>query len=291
MSHKNISPDESNIAVFPGIKAAEHSTGNKASFGDVIRDNRLKRGLSQLQLAEKIGVTKNAVGNWEAQRTRPDFSCVPALCNILGISIGQLFGQPESDHDLSMDDQRLLTNYHYLSKDSRKIVDTMIFQLLDAQERRLHDYCLSGFEQKLFNENRPAAGTGNPLSDRCSGQYIYLRKSREVCLADEVVTVSGDSMEPTFHNGDNLLIEHTECLAPGEIGVFVADGDGYVKEYQKDGLHSHNPAYPVLHFGEDDNVHCMGRVLGVVTPDLYATEEEWIALEDIRQEKASKRRN
>ena len=95
-------------------------------------------------------------------------------------------------------------------------------------------------------------------------------------------------MEPTFHDGDDLLVEHTEELSPGAIGIFVADGEGYVKEYQPDGLHSHNPRYPVLKFSEDDHFRCVGRVLGVVAPDQYPTGIELEALEDIQREKRPK---
>mgnify|MGYP005806388329 FL=1 len=94
-------------------------------------------------------------------------------------------------------------------------------------------------------------------------------------------------MEPTFHVGDDLFIEHTESIEPGEIGIFVANGDGFVKEYQPDGLHSHNPEYPVLRFSEGDDVRCVGRVLGIVEPEQYATDAELEMLEEIRREKKS----
>ena len=81
-------------------------------------------------------------------------------------------------------------------------------------------------------------------------------------------------MEPTFYDGDMLLIQHSQEIRIGEIGIFVADGDGYVKEYRADGLHSHNPKYPVLRFTEDDNVRCVGRVLGVLSEKQFASKED-----------------
>jgi signal peptidase I len=42
--------------------------------------------------------------------------------------------------------------------------------------------------------------------------------SPRACMAIEIITVTGDSMEPTFHDGDDLLVEHTKELSPGEIG-------------------------------------------------------------------------
>jgi len=82
-----------------------------------------------------------------------------------------------------------------------------------------------------------------------------------------------------------LLVEHTQEVRVGEIGIFVADGDGYVKEYHEDGLHSHNPAYPVLRFTEDDNVRCVGRVLGALNERQFASKEDIQIYEDIHSGK------
>ncbi len=53
-------------------------------------------------------------------------------------------------------------------------------------------------------------------------------------------------------------------LAPGDIGAFMIDNETYIKEYQPDGLHSRNPAYPVMDFSEYESVYLIGRVIGVL---------------------------
>ena len=73
-------------------------------------------------------------------------------------------------------------------------------------------------------------------------------------------TYQPERIEPTFHDGDDLRIEFSEDLNYDEIGIFVADEVGYVKEYQKDELYSHNPEYTVLRFNDNDNVHYIGHV-------------------------------
>jgi phage repressor protein C with HTH and peptisase S24 domain len=92
-----------------------------------------------------------------------------------------------------------------------------------------------------------------------------------------VYKVNGDSMVPTFHDGDLVFVEDIPNGAPlhfGEIGAFAIGNETYIKEYQQDGLHSHNPHYPVMRFEEDAGVLLIGRVLGVVEPDQLATESE-----------------
>jgi len=272
------------------LKGEELFAFNKAQYGDTIRKYRIKKGLNQPQLAMMLGVTKNAIPNWEAGRTRPDTNYIPAICEVLGISISTFFGSPTRATDLPIEEQRLLSNYRVLSEPNKRIIVNLIDTMIENEDAILRERCESGFERIQRGDLRASAGTGYYLLDGGGDcDYVYVRVSREACRADEIITVSGDSMEPTFRHGDDLLVEYTPALDPGEIGIFVAAGEGYVKEFQIDGLHSHNPEYPVLKFEEDDSVRCVGRVLGIVSKDQYATALELEIMEDIRKEKAGQR--
>ena len=112
------------------------------------------------------------------------------------------------------------------------------------------------------------AGEGIYLSDGGQGETIRLVACEELKNCDEVVRISGDSMEPRFHDGDLALVQHTQSLSEGEVGVFVIDGEGMIKTYGRDGLHPLNPAYPVIHPSEYSEVRCFGRVLGRVEEDM-----------------------
>ena len=81
-------------------------------------------------------------------------------------------------------------------------------------------------------------------------------------------------MEPEFHDGDQVLVHHTSSVRPGEIGIFTNGDAGYIKVYQKDGLHSLNPAYPTMSFGDGDEVRCIGKVLGIAGKELFARRNE-----------------
>ena len=54
----------------------------------------------------------------------------------------------------------------------------------------------------------------------------------------------------------------------------MASGVPYVKIYEKDGLHSINPSYDVIHVTEDDNARIFGRVVGLVPEGDLATKAE-----------------
>lgn len=49
--------------------------------------------------------------------------------------------------------------------------------------------------------------------------------------------------EPTYHDGDKLFVKEQPSMKSGEIGIFVVDGNAYVKELGVDRLISHNEKY------------------------------------------------
>lgn len=87
---------------------------NKAAFGSRIREYRIKKGLSQPQLAALLGVTKNAVTNWEAGASRPDIASIPALCTHLGISADTFFDMPAQYRALNAAEAAHMERYRLL---------------------------------------------------------------------------------------------------------------------------------------------------------------------------------
>lgn len=67
------------------------------TIGKRIMKNRKRLGLTQDQLAEKLGVTAQAVSKWENDQSCPDISVIPQLADIFGITTDELLGrQPET---------------------------------------------------------------------------------------------------------------------------------------------------------------------------------------------------
>ena len=60
-------------------------------IGKFIAACRKEKKLTQAQLAEKLGITDRAVSKWETGKCMPDASLMPELCELLGISINDLF--------------------------------------------------------------------------------------------------------------------------------------------------------------------------------------------------------
>ena len=64
---------------------------NQEKIGKFIVECRKENKLTQEQLAEKLGVTDRSVSNWENGSCLPDCSLYKTLCDVLGITINELF--------------------------------------------------------------------------------------------------------------------------------------------------------------------------------------------------------
>ena len=62
----------------------------KKELGSLIAEIRKEKGMTQLELAEKMGVTDKAVSKWERGLSWPDAASLPLLAEILGISLDEL---------------------------------------------------------------------------------------------------------------------------------------------------------------------------------------------------------
>ena len=71
---------------------------NQEKIGKFIYEKRKEKGLTQQDLADKLGVTNKAVSKWENGRCMPDLAIIKDLCNILDITITTLLnGEETSD--------------------------------------------------------------------------------------------------------------------------------------------------------------------------------------------------
>lgn len=62
----------------------------KQTFGMVVSSLRKERGMTQSELAEKMGVTDKAVSKWERDLSFPDINSIPKLAEIFEVSVDEL---------------------------------------------------------------------------------------------------------------------------------------------------------------------------------------------------------
>ena len=106
-----------------------------------------------------------------------------------------------------------------------------------------------------------SAGPGVYLDDS-TAETIQIPDNEKTGSADFALRIRGNSMEPKYHDGDVLLIEDTDAVEVGELGIFILDGNGYFKKFGGDCLISLNPEYGDILLKEYAEAVCCGRVVG-----------------------------
>ena len=71
-----------------------------SNVGRNIRKYRAARGMSQAELAERIGKKRSAVGNYESGTREPDYDTLAALAGALGVSAVDLLGEGSDENEL-----------------------------------------------------------------------------------------------------------------------------------------------------------------------------------------------
>ena len=82
---------------------------NQLKIGKFIAECRKQKSLTQMQLAEKLGITDKAISKWERGIAMPDTSIMLELCDILDISVNELLsGEKISMEDNNQKNEQLL---------------------------------------------------------------------------------------------------------------------------------------------------------------------------------------
>lgn len=117
-----------------------------------------------------------------------------------------------------------------------------------------------------------SAGYGIPLDAEGATKEIKVVSNIYTNRADFVLRVDGSSMEPRYHHQDRLLVEETDEIETGEIGIFVINGEGFVKKKGEASLLSLNRNYPDIAVMDVDSQRCVGRVVGILDPSWVVEE-------------------
>lgn len=100
---------------------------NQIKIGKFIAERRKKANLTQMQLAEKIGITDKAISKWERGIAMPDTSIMLELCDILSISVNELLSGEKIDmeNDNQKNEQLMLEMAKEIEKKNKTIWSSM----------------------------------------------------------------------------------------------------------------------------------------------------------------------
>ena len=249
-------------------------------FGEVIRTYRKKRNLSQQELADMLGVTRNTIVNWEADKSKPEFDGIPALCSTLDISMETLFSLDHAP-GITKEEQTLVGTYRQLSAVGKKVACSMLNAMLDEECRAMDMSYRETYGILSDEPGAAAAGPGFEYTDE-KPTPVFIRMNDISRQADAIVRVSGTSMEPVYHEGNYVYIRYADSAYSGEDVVCATASGLVIKRMDENGhLYSVNKAQPFGKKYEDDHIVIRGKVLGIVSPADYAPDADLPILNEL----------
>jgi len=207
-----------------------------STYSNRIRELRKNKSLSQEQLADKLGVTKQAVSQMERGARKPSVTMLEALCDFFNVSTDYLLGK----EDVTI---RLVDNKDINRLDSPQSVRVPVF-------------------------DRVAAGI--PL-DAIENIIDWEELSVRTVRGYEVfgLRVKGDSMQPRIADGDVVIVRKQPDAESGDIVIVRINGDfatckRLVKYKGGISLISFNPAYPPMNYSNDEIKSVPVEIIGKV---------------------------
>ena len=206
------------LAADKNYNAAEEQSRN--IIGQRIAQYRKENKMSRPEFYELItryGITvgQQATRKWETGEGTPSAYQLLALASGMGVE-DNIFYFSSKPTELNGEGRRKVSEYR------RDLIASGNY--VPEEENRVEHI------EVLVAYMGVSAGTGNFLDDGNFEKKSFPR-SEVPEEADFGVYVTGDSMEPAYHDGQLVWVQKCDELMPGEIGIFVYDGDGYIKKY------------------------------------------------------------
>lgn len=257
-----------------------------------IKKIKSERKITNEKLSELTGIPLGTLSKIMAGISdSPKLSNMVLIAEALGCTLDYIVsGTPENtnNYTLSLEEISLVENYRKLddygvelvslvtrkeaervlalsSSNSKKSKSTaeksakiLSFPQIDASKNISSDFS----RKTVFLYDLPvSAGPGVYLDDSMA-EEISIPSNEKTMATDFALRISGNSMEPRYHDGDILLVQDTDSIEIGELGIFVLDGNGYFKKYGGDRLISLNSEYGDILLRDYAETVCCGRVIG-----------------------------
>ncbi len=229
-----------------------------------------EKKITQKALSKQLGVPTSTINNWiKLNRSIPSEFIIP-ICEFLDITPYLLLtGENVSSKSvLDPDEQELLDIYNSLSPKSQgrlreraEVLAELETPVVKEPEQEPETIFIE------YSTLKVSAGTGEPLIDDTYHDFLKVKRSDLTEEANFAVQISGNSMLPRFKDKEWALVRSQPDVEIGEIGIFIIDGNGYIKERAADRLVSINPEYDDIYFKENQDIKCKGLVIGTLESD------------------------
>lgn len=267
------------------------------TLGDILKQYRIDNNISMDEFVKKSSLSKGYISmlenNINPRNNKPIAPTLPTIRKVaigMNMDIDTLLKKLDSCQEISLqNDTSISNNRKYeqfeLSLDEIEYIEK--YRSLDPYGKETVSYILDREAERvatLQEKDKQIAGLGKSLNPPPASLriYTYMHKIASAGKgfyfediptdtieapyhkdADFIIGVNGDSMEPTYSDGDMVYVEKCQIVNVGEIGIFVLNNECLIKEAGENGLISHNPKYALI--AGNENILCVGKVLGKVT--------------------------
>ena len=218
---------------------------------DKLKQKREELGLEQQELAELIGVSKQAYFKWEKGLSKPTKANIAKLEKVLKVPEGYL-----SEDEIS-------SLYKQLTEPNQEKAITYVRDLVSSQ--KVISIAEKRSEYRVYE--KLSAGIGASVCGDLDYDVVYYN---EELPHDFASWVDGNSMEPTYQNGEVALIRETGFDYDGAVYAVVWDSQTYIKKVyrEEEGLRlvSINKDYPDKFAPFDENPRVIGKIVGHFMP-------------------------
>lgn len=239
-------------------------------LGEIIKEFRAANKLSMAKFAEMANVSKAYISVLERNK-RPDtekpvIPSIPVIKNVaeaMGMSFDDLFNMLEDNQVVSVVDDSVVNK-----------ISNIVYKLSNDRQRKVFNYAddlmkeQEGIEEEkvvyLVRGRKSAAGSMIHVDDIDANMGV-LPSSIVPNGANELVQITGDSMEPIIKKGSEVYLRYQPTVEDGEIAIVRVEDEGVTCKYLfRDGkniiLKSENSKYDDI-VVDSEKVSVIGKVL------------------------------
>ena len=210
----------------------------KNELGICLKTARINLHLQQRNVVEQlkqygISISAGALSKWENGDAMPNPYQLFAICCVYGIDDILLHFTGHSGRKLNSIGRRKVQEYE------QDLLATGLYSIAEepSENRPRNPFqsarpALDGMIHMPVSLLKTSAGYGSFL-DEDHFEDITVPASSVPSGAAFGVYVSGDSMEPRYKDGELVWVQPCEQLHPHEIGIFICDGEGFIKMYDE----------------------------------------------------------
>lgn len=230
------------VAKLPTYNADEEKVNN--AVGIRIDEALHARGISKRELATMLNahglnITHHAISKWTVGTVIPNAYQLLAICHALQIDDGLMYFTQDYMSSLNTEGIRKVENYR------ADLIASGNYKPQPKVNKKIR------YIEMPVSNLSVSAGTGAFL-DEGNFEMVSFPENTVPDGADFGVRVSGNSMEPVYHDGQIVWVQQCEAMMPGQVGIFICDGEGFLKVYseqepEENYLEDYTDSYGIVH--------------------------------------------